>query len=75
MKKIEFIKLKMEIEKALKVYESLKDISEKRDRFYLEASLIQTSMDSDELEGQIKNVASASELLYKACLPKFVNQC
>ena len=35
--------------------------------------MIQTSMDSDKLEGQIENVVSAIELLYKTCLSLLTN--
>ena len=45
MKKIELIKLKMELEKALKVSQSLEDILERCDKLYLEASWIQASID------------------------------
>ena len=64
----------MEIEKALKANKSLEDISEKCDRFYLEASLIQTSMYSDELDGKIEKVVVGTiKLLYKTCLSLLTN--
>ena len=65
MKKIELIKLKMELEKALKVSQSLEDISERCDKLYLEASWIQASIDGEEIKGQIENVIGAIEQLYK----------
>ena len=58
---------KMEIGKTLRVNGSLEIISEKCDRLSLEASSIQTSIDSDELEGEIDNVVIAIKL-YKICL-------
>ena len=59
---------KMEIGKTLRVNGSLEIISEKCDRLSLEASSIQTSIDSDEFEGEIDNVVIAIKLLYKICL-------
>ena len=73
MKKIELIKLKMELERVLKVSQSLEDISERCDKLYLEASLIQASTDGEEIEGQIENVIGAIELLYKTCLNLLTN--
>ena len=49
------------------------DISERCDKLYLEASLIQVSIDGEEIEGQIENVVGAIELLYKTCLNPLTN--
>ena len=73
MKKIELIKLKMELEKERKVSQSLEDISERCDKLYLEASLIQASIEGEEIKGQIENVVGAIELLYKTCLNLLTN--
>ena len=59
MNKIDLIKLKMNLEKALNVSKSLEDISERCDKLHLAASLIQASIDDEEIEGQIENVIGA----------------
>ena len=73
MKKIDLIKLKKNLEKALEVSQYLENISERCNKLYLAALLVQASIDVEETEGQMENVIGAIELLYKTCLNLFAN--
>ena len=73
MNKIELIKLEMKSEKALKVSQSLEGALERCDKLYLEASLIQASIDGEEIKSQIENVIGGIEQLHKTCLNLLIN--